>query len=411
MRVVITGANGVVGRDLLFEFIKHGLSDLDPLKLVILGRSNVLSSLARRVTDAVLDDGLAYISPSGADVQRIRDYCESSIRCVEIDLDRDGLCLTQEGLALLKDAPADIFFHVAALTDLRTSRPVEHAIRRTNVAGTQRILDLASHLNVRQFCYVGSAYCCGEVKGLIRPDNVGLDRGFRNPYEASKMEAEMRVRQAAARTGMRCRYFRPSIVCGRLMEQPLGAVCSFGAFYAVPAFLMRAKLAALPPGADPYWVPARLDLRACCNASGGLNVVPADYVAKVMYQVCIQDDPGESYHVVNPAHTPYDVFITQLPRVLNVYGVKLVDCIPTDLSRLEARYYRTVGALLIRYALSDRVSFCTQSVLPVLESARLQCPPVDEGAFRRLMGYAKECNFGLGFKAASAAGADAAAAA
>jgi hypothetical protein len=200
-------------------------------------------------------------------------------------------------------------------------------------------------------------------------------------------------------------------VCGRLIEPPLGGISKFGAFYALPAFLLRAKLAVLPPDADPYSAPARLDLRACSNPHGSLNIVPADYAAKAMYQVCMQDDPGESYHVVNPAHTPNDVFITQLPEVLNVNGLKLVDRIPADPNRLEALYYRTVGALVNRYALSDCISFDTRNLSRVLQNAGLRCPPVDQDSFRTLMEYAKGHYFGLNYKPVPARRGDVAAAA
>jgi nucleoside-diphosphate-sugar epimerase len=411
MRVVITGATGVVGRNLLFEFLKNSLADLGSLELIILGRSHEHASLARRVTGAILADGLPYVSPDGGAEHRIRDYCESGIRCIEIDLDQDGLSLTQKDLAYLKASPVDFFFHAAALTDLRSSGAVARAIHRTNVGGTLKILELVSRLNVRQFCYLGSAYCCGEATGLMRPDDVSMDREFRNPYEAAKMEAEIEVRRFAARTGVRCRYFRPSIVCGRLMELPLGAISKFGTFYAPAAFLLRAKLAALPAGADPYGAPTRLDLRACGNPYGSLNLVPADYAAKVMYQVCMQDDPGESYHVVNPIPTPNGVFVAQLPRVLNVRGLKLVDRTPKDPNRLEALYYKTVGAWMNRYVLSDRVAFDMESVSRALQNAGLRCPLVDSDGFRVLMDYAKKHYFGLNYKPVGGGQAHAAAAA
>jgi len=395
MRVAITGASGVVGRNLVFEFIKQHMGKLGWLELVLLGRPNGHGSFRERMRDVILDDGLAYVS-GGRDARReLERYCAEGVRYVEMDLESEGLGLSRAEVARLKAAPVDFFFHSAALTDLRTSRVAEQALTRTNVRGTRRVLDLVSALDVGEFCYVGSAYCCGAQTGRILPDYARLDGGFRNPYEESKMRAEIEVRRFAERTGIRCRYFRPSIVCGRLTEPPLGSISRFGVFYSIAAFIVRLKAAMLPDGADVYTEPVRIDLRVCRNPHGGLNIVPVDYAAKVMYQVCMQGDPGDSYHVVNGRQVPNDLFGSLILGGLNVTGLQMVDHVPTNKTRLESLYYKTVGGLFTSYATTDSMLFDTGSVQRVLRRAGLQCPPIDGGSFRLLMDYARGRDFGL----------------
>jgi nucleoside-diphosphate-sugar epimerase len=312
-----------------------------------------------------------------------------------MDLNKHGLGLSKKDVCRLKSAPIDLFFHTAALTDLRSSAAVDKALKRTNVTGTARLLELVESLEVREFCYVGSAYACGKAAGRIMPDHINSHDGFRNPYEASKLGGEVAVREFAKNSSVRCRYFRPSIVCGRLIEEPRGHISKFNVFYALAAFIVRLKLRMLDGWTAVYDEPLSIDVRGHCDPTGGLNIVPADYAAKVMYQVCSQDAPGDSYHLVNDSEIPNELFLSLILTVLNVRGVRMVDRLPSDMNRLEALYYRTVGAIFTPYVLADRMLFDTGNLSTVLESAGLSCPRLDPRNFAVLMEYAKARRFGL----------------
>jgi nucleoside-diphosphate-sugar epimerase len=395
MRAVITGATGIVGRHLMFELIKRHADDLDALDLVILGRAGGGRSLGARVRKILLEDGLPYVANGLHEAPDLAEYADAGVRCIDTDLNQDGLGLSAEGVRALSGAPIDLLIHAAAVTDLRDSRTAELAVEETNVRGTRRLLKLLAGLDVRELSYIGSAYCCGEASGLVGPDYVSSGHSFRNPYEASKMQAEVEVRRFADRSGVRCRYFRPSIVSGRLIEPPLGSISNFNVFYGLGVFLLRTKMAMLPDGADILRDPLELDLRACCTGDCGLNIVPADFVAKAICEVCLSHDEGESYHIVNAGDTPTTLLVPLLMESLNIHGFRLVDHVPTDQNRIEQLFYKTVGAYLTPYARPHDVTFDTSSLAPVLERAGLECPPVDAGNFRILMQYAKEQCFGV----------------
>ena len=379
MRIVITGAAGLVGRNLLFEFIRQYLDRLGSLEIFILGRSNGNADIHQRIEHILLEDGADYLSLPADRRHILQNYCRTGIHCVETDLGRDDLGMKAEDLARLQSGPIDYFYHVAALTDLRNAPGVAAALRNNNVQGTLRVLRLAHTLDIGEFCFVGTAYACGTTSGRIMPDYVQLDQEFRNPYELSKLQAEMAVREFAARTNVRCRYFRPSIICGRLIEPPLGGVHKFDVFYASAAALLRMKLKVLQYWMDKYRTPARLEIRVCCDLAGGLNIVPADYVAKTMYQACAQGDPGESYHLVNDQVTSNEVFLGAVQEALNISGLEFVEHMPERLTALEALYYRTVGRIYTPYIMSLPMDFDTQSLQNVLTKSGLRCPPVDRG--------------------------------
>jgi nucleoside-diphosphate-sugar epimerase len=393
VRVAVTGATGILGRNLLFELIQRHRNDLDSLEMLVLGRDEPRRGIGRRAEDAVLSDGLPYLA--GISAEELAAFCRSNVRGVRFDLDREDLGLTPEGAHELERRPIDFFVHAAALTDLRTSAPVAAAVARTNVAGTQRLLDLTASLALGEFCYIGSAYACGHAEGRIPPDYVNGHDGFRNPYEASKLAAEVLTRRIARERGLRCRYFRPSIICGRLIEPPWGSICKFDVFYAVAVLLYRLKLKAFGNHDAALEAPVRVHMRAFCNPRGGLNVVPVDYAAKAIWETCLSGHPAESYHVVNDAAIAHGTLLRLICEALNVEGVEAVDVMPGNMGREEALIYRTLWPVFGPYVQAGPMLFDTESLDDALRGSGLRCPAVDERAFSVLMDYAAEQSFGL----------------
>ena len=389
LRIAITGATGLLGRNLLFEFIKQNLHQLDEIDVFILGRRSEGKGLKDRIEEIIREDGCLYC---GTD--RAGDIL-ARIQTMEMDLIQEKLRLSREDYARLKSFKIDFFFHVAALTDFRSSPAVVEALYSTNVYGTKQIIGLVSTLKVGEFCYVGSAYSCGKVSGKIGPDYVKLDQEFRNPYEKTKLEAELLVREFSRSSGVKCRFFRPSTIGGRLMEAPLGAVCKFDVFYSCAAWFVRMKMKMFQQGENIYDTPLSLDIRVCCNLTSGLNIVPVDYAAKAMYQVCMQDGSVNDVHLVNVKETPHTLYIPLMMKMLNVTGVKTVDFVPDDKNKVESFYYKTIGNVFTPYMNDGRVSFDTKNLTSILSNAGLACPKVDEANFEVLLNYAKKFNFGI----------------
>ena len=395
MRIAITGATGLLGRNLLFEIIKQNLDNLDTLEIFVLGREKNNLNIEQRIEDIILNDGLLYFALDTKEKPKIKYFCKNKIKCIEADLDKEKLGSQPANLKEFKAAPIDFFFHIAALTDFRDSPHVVDALKRTNIHGTKQILQLISNLKIGEFCYVGSAYSCGETTGDIKPDYINSNQKFRNPYEKTKLEAEIIVRDFAKKTKIRCRYFRPSTICGRLIEAPLGAVSKFDVFYSWAAFFLRMKLKRMKTFKDEYIDPVDLNIRISYNLKSGLNIVSADYAAKLMYKICMQDDIGENYHLVNKQETPHGLYIPVMLNILNIKGTKQTNNIPDDKNVLEELYYKTVGVVFTPYITSEPMLFDIRNLENIMKSAELHCPPVDEKNFTILINYAKQYNFGL----------------
>ena len=87
MRIAITGATGLLGRNLLFEILKNNLRNLDNLQIFILGRSHEGCSLNQRLSDIILNDGLEYIASSKASHNQLL----SAITAIPFDLTLNNL--------------------------------------------------------------------------------------------------------------------------------------------------------------------------------------------------------------------------------------------------------------------------------------------------------------------------------
>jgi nucleoside-diphosphate-sugar epimerase len=395
MRVIITGATGLLGRNLLFEFLRQAIVTPGPLELFVLGRGNDDKEIAARMEQIVLDDGAAYLAPTGISREDLRVFSRSFIRCVNLELDKSGLEMVPEDLRALTAKPIDMVFHVAAMTDFRDSPQVVAQLTETNIEGTKRILQLMECLTVGEFCYVGSAYSCGLTSGSIQPDYVNVNQPFRNPYEKTKLLAEIEVRNFAKRSGVRCRFFRPSTLCGRLLEQPLGATHKFDVFYAWVAFFLYLKSKALSGEGCDYGTPVHLPIRLCCSERSGANIVPVDFAAKVMREVCLQGAAGRDFHLVNNQETPHYSYVSWMLETVNVRGTTFVPAIPGNLNRLETFYYRTIGNILTPYGTNEPTLFDTHNLQQVLAHAKLECPSVDRKNFMLLMDFAKQFDFGI----------------
>jgi long-chain acyl-CoA synthetase len=153
--------------------------------------------------------------------------------------------------------------------------------RAINVAGTERLLDFAELCRdeggLRSFAYVSTAYVAGDHAGEFGEDELDVGQGFRNSYERSKFEAEQAVRDRAGRLPVQ--IFRPSIIVG---EQSSGWTASFNVLYP--------PLRAFEAGAYPA-LPAK--------ASTPVDVVPVDYVADAIFELCERPgERGEVHHLV-----------------------------------------------------------------------------------------------------------------
>jgi len=392
MNIILTGVTGFVGRHLLFEIIKNQLDRLESLQIVILGRSQKNNSLKNRLLDIFEKEGFAYINTDNK--APIRLFLEQNVYFLEADLRKEDV-IDEDNLLKIREIDFTYFFHIAALADLRKTQKVAQDLHEQNVLGTKNILHLVKKLRVQAFNYVGTAYVSGTTTGKIQPDYRNLDQEFRNPYEKSKLEAELLVRNFAKETAIRCRYFRPSIICGRLMERPYGHTHKFDVFYELFSMMFYEKVKQFGSVSDAKQKALEIELRAIYNPTHSINIVPVDYVVKLMYQICEQNLEGDSFYLVNEENTVFGEFLEGALQALKITGVQEVRQTPEKLNNLEMMYYGRAGGLFVSYMTDHPTFFDTSNIRSFAQKNGLVCPKVGKKEAYWLIFYAMKFSFGI----------------
>jgi thioester reductase-like protein len=240
MRVLLTGATGFVGMEVLARLI--GREDVEIIALI---RARDPDH-ARRRLDGVLER--LYEDPKDL---------RSRLIALPADVRAEQLGLSRTDRRLISST-ADAVVHCAASISFDLPR---EAAMNTNAAGTARLLALAAGMRrLERFVHVSTAYVAGRTRGRFGEDDLDRGQDFRNSYELSKFEAERMIAERAAELPIV--VARPSIIVG---DRHSGWTPSFNALYWPLRAFARGLIRELP--VDP---------------AGVVDVVPVDYVADAL---------------------------------------------------------------------------------------------------------------------------------
>jgi UDP-glucose 4-epimerase len=179
MKVLVTGANGFVGR---------------PLCTLLESRGHAVVRAVREARAPLLEISVNDIGPD-TDWQHALTF--------GVPLQRREEC-------------ADVVIHLAArvhlLNDASHQPQVES--RRINVAGTLHLARQAIAAGVKRFVYLSSIKVNGESTALPRLFRAEDPPAPQDAYAISKWEAEQGLMELAAETGMEVVIIRPPLVYG-----------------------------------------------------------------------------------------------------------------------------------------------------------------------------------------------------
>jgi thioester reductase-like protein len=332
--VLLTGATGFVGREILSRFLER-----DDRHVFALVRADNDDEAAGRLPD------------------------HARLTAVAGDIELRNLGLAEGSRERLRGEVTTVV-HCAASVSF--DMPLDES-RSVNVDGTRRMLDFArSCTRLERFSYVSTAYVAGEPGGLFREDELAVGQEFRNPYERSKFEAELALRSEGA--DLPLQILRPSIVVG---DSSTGRTSSFNVLYG--------PLKAFARGAIPA-IPAERD--------APVDIVPVDYVADRVHELATRG-PNGTFHLVAGRNA------TTVGRLLEMSSEALGRAEPAVLSpRLYRRWvhpwlrrkYRGLSRLEVYFPyFAMRVRF---------DDRRLGPGPRVEDYFHRLVRYAQAAGWG-----------------
>lgn len=319
-RVLLTGATGYLGGHLLAELLRHKAQ----VSCLVRGRGDTL------------------VRPQGAD--------RAAVRVLAGDLTLDGLGLSPTDLRAVRSA--QVIVHAAA--DVRLlARPEE--LRRTNVEGLRRLLDLVDQVNpgarlhhVSTLAVAGHPDAghldAGHLDTLDRPfseADLWVGQRFLTPYEHTKFAAEQLLRSWTA-SGRQSYVHRSGHVAAHSRTGAFQRNVADNRIYqTVRGYLLAAA------------APRRPSVRF---AFSHVDTVAAGITALALHPYTL---PGV-YHVETPHEVAHDELVRWLAGA--GYQVRLVDedtflaaidAVDDDGARIAAswsRLYRRAATIDRRYS-------------------------------------------------------------
>jgi nucleoside-diphosphate-sugar epimerase len=388
--IAITGATGLLGSNLLYEIINYYFDSIDNLSIIIFGRSTKDFSLYDRIYNSIFKENNGYLEVSFKNKDNKNNFIKNNITFIDYDLKKDNLGLSKKDLSILKKTKIDVIFHAAALTDLRLTKSVEKNVIQTNYYGTKRFLNFIEKekISIKEFIYISTAYACGDKNGNISPDYTNIKGNFHNIYEYSKLLGEIATRDFAKRTGIKIKIARTSVLSGRLIDGNLGAVNKFDVFYQVWLFFLQLKKKAtgysLDTIRDKNW---NINFRLYFS-DGSLNIVPVDYVTKLLFHYWYSSSNIECLHLTNPYSTPNSLYAMEIIKNIGITGVTPVSSEPENKNEYEKIYYAYCGKIFYPYISINNTNFETTLTNLISEKYNIHCPSLNATHLSILFNYA-----------------------
>ncbi len=347
MRVLLTGATGFVGGQVMLRLLETGHEVLAPV------RAASEHDAAARLESAL--DALSVPAALRAGARTLPgDLCEPEL----------GLSVPARREVL---ATVDALVHCAASVSFAMTIAEARAVNVTATAGTTR-LARALHERGRlvRAVHVSTAYVAGTHAGVFREDDRYVGQKFRNAYEQSKLESELLLAERAA--DLPLTVVRPSIVVG---ESDSGWTSAFNVLYWPLRALARGLLPTVP-----------------AQAEGLIDMVPVDYVADGIVHALLRPT-----HVAGTLHLVAGAAAPAVAEVLAASCAALQQPVPpladgaSDLVQRSADAGRYVPYLDVQTVFDDA------RAVEVLGPAGLAAPRWDS-YFDRIVAYAQEARWG-----------------
>ncbi|MDA8967812.1 SDR family oxidoreductase [bacterium] len=274
MLKLLTGATGLLGRYLMRDLMLLGHP------LVVLVRAGKRASAAQRIEQIIVQweeqAGRAFPRPL----------------VIEGDITEKMAGLDNSDIRWLGQNCEQIVHSAARLTFYeKDGEPW-----KSNVQGTQHLLDVCQASGIDTMHHISSAYVAGNRTGVVLEDELDVGQAFGNDYERSKVGSEKLVR--GAKQLKRFTIYRPSIIMG---DSRTGFSSTFHGFY-TPLRLAAAMSAVA--GVDRFFAADHMQQMGL-QGDEGKNFVPVDWVSEIITTLIDQQPcEGETYAVVSDDPVP-----------------------------------------------------------------------------------------------------------
>ena len=363
--VLLTGATGLLGRYLMKDLLLKGAN------LAVLVRPSRRSNPEIRIEAAmrVWENLLGKQLPRPV--------------VLAGDINSPDLGLSPHEIKWASENCDSIIHNAASLSFVSTGRHSEPW--RSNVDGTNTVLDFCQQAGIRNFSHVSTAYVAGMRTGVCLESELDVGQSFANPYEESKVEAEKLVRSAKFIDSLT--VFRPAIIIG---DSQSGLTFTYHNFYVMVQLAWTISRSMQQTNFSGKIDASQININSV--GTERKNLVPVDWVSEVMSRIIM--DPalhGKTYHLTPRVPVTSRLIRDVMEEVIGLYGLTLGPAserksVATEMEEVFFKHMEVYHSYWKDDPEYDSVN--TQNAVP-----DLLCPHVDREMLVRLARIAIEKSF------------------
>jgi len=341
VNVILTGATGTLGSQVIYELLKQ-----ENIKTIFLPvREKKGKSAIQRIHN---------ILESAAAPEFISKNKEAILKKIKV-LNMSAFFKPE---TFLSKNEITFFIHSAGTVNLSTNKSQRDSIFNGVFEFTKEIYNTFSTF-ITKFTYISTAFSIGNIGGFIDNDYHDEKKPqYRNFYEEAKHTTEKFLLQKGKEDNVEIQILRPSVLGGNIFDKSTYFISNYMVYYLLGKFFYKSPL-------------SDNSIRIAANFKTGLNIIPVDYVAKVIANVY-----QEKISQLNIVHSKCTNIVTGMGRIIKAVGFNNFtflnssggELLLEQKNRLEEMYYKTIGLHLSQYLTSKPYEYDTdllESIIPL----------------------------------------------
>ena len=308
---------------------------------------------------------------------------------IEGDVCMPGLGINKKDKCLLSNYDVEVWHAAGSISFDDLEAELTFLI---NVGGTQNVLSFMKEMGFSTLHYVSTAYVAGDRRQLKGKNKIAYEyeddigQNFHNPYEESKLRAEMLVKKLTNEFGLKTNIYRIGVAVG---DSKTGKATSFSGYY---AYMQRFKALR-----DKFFQNGKISspVKIIIPSEATVNISCIDYLIQIMLRLAREPaSVGKVFNVVNP-NPPRTAWLVEKSMQCLGLGIDRVEVLTEangcQQSELEVKinrmlsYYQDYTKINLRFDSTN-----VKSVLGELP----EHPQVNEKLIYKLLTYAFSKNFG-----------------
>ena len=369
MKIILTGATGVLGSHIMYDVLEHFIHTNIQGTLFLITRKKGNVAAKERITELLSSHYTPKILSTKGTTALLK-----YITIIDTDL-------AQLEKTVLEQFKGAYFIHSAGYVNLSTDEDQKEKIFHENASLTKNLFTTFSPY-IKKFIYISTAFSSGVRKGLIANDfhNLEFKLDHRNAYENAKFHSEEFVIQQCTQLQLPYQILRPSVIGGKML--------GIENRYFIPKYMVFYLMAKFFHFTAQRKV-AQENVRFTISENTGLNIIPVDYVSKVIVATFQRTDITQ----LNIVHNESFNLVKGLQLIMKEVGYTNFSILPNALdfdykNTIEKLYYESIGKHLKPYLTSAANEYDTTLLNSILE-----IPKIDAESFTDMIRYARLHNF------------------